>query len=239
MNAAACIVFHVPENDQECLYRLENLVYVSKWFLSCGVPVYLYVSGDASQISFPPLYSHVIWDAREGFNKPRGYNALAESAAKSHEILLFAETDNFGSNVTLACEKALEKGWSPGWYNLAYTSRLSREKIMREYPSHNPRLTLPSYCFGQDGHEGGLIAFRRDVFHDLQGYDERYTGLGGMDNEIVCRASRIAQPRVIPKLGMCIHLWHPPSPMKQVRGNLDRLRTLQAATGRTVWRGEP
>jgi glycosyltransferase involved in cell wall biosynthesis len=75
--------------------------------------------------------------------------------------------------------------------------------------------------------QGGTLAIRKDAFEKIGGYDERFVGWGGEDNEFYdrCRILRNWRFGYLP----FVHLWHPPQAEKvslDSCGNLDLLNRL-------------
>jgi hypothetical protein len=68
-----------------------------------------------------------------------------------------------------------------------------------------PELVKQNWC-------GGTLAIRREAYAAIGGFDERFTGWGGVDNEFFQRCGLLRQYRYcyIP----FVHLWHPQQPMK-------------------------
>lgn len=60
--------------------------------------------------------------------------------------------------------------------------------------------------------QGGTLAIRKDAFFQVGGYDERFVGWGGEDNEFFdrCQTLRSWRYGYLP----FIHLWHPPQTEK-------------------------
>ncbi|TFH46826.1 MAG: hypothetical protein E4H01_09320 [Lysobacterales bacterium] len=79
----------------------------------------------------------------------------------------------------------------------------------------------------QNSQSGGSVGVDREAFWSIGGFDERFVGWGGEDNELWERAQ---MRRVYPFSFLpMVHLWHAPQPDKYKRdeGNtLDLYRTL-------------
>lgn len=60
--------------------------------------------------------------------------------------------------------------------------------------------------------QGGTLAISKEAFYQIGGYDQRFVGWGGEDNEFFdrCRTLRAFRSGYLP----FIHLWHEPQPAK-------------------------
>lgn len=101
--------------------------------------------------------------------------------------------------------------WCFCWNKIKYFDKISSEKILSE--DNNFVETEYDYKREFTPHkgsaEGGIVFYRKKFFlEDLHGYSEFFENLGGEDNEVVFRSSKLTNSYI--KLPFTIyHLFHP------------------------------
>ena len=146
------------------------------------------------------------------FNRAEARN-VGVSRLKKVEYLLLLDADTlFNSDQIERGVEAIENG-AP-WV-IAYDTYCSlTESASAEILRHRPDLYLgepePGKTMFKLKSFAGVLLMRKEVFHDVGGYDERFKGWGYEDNAFKDKMDTLHGPfqRV---RGNAYHLWHPRS----------------------------
>lgn len=164
----------------------------------------------------PPwvLYIHTPLPEKDmAYSRSRAFNAGVRAA--QGEFLIFHDNDMLVPSVYA---RELHSFFCKGFevVNLKrfifYLDQMSSEKICRESTfQFSPEIN----AIMQNAEGGGSIGISRTAFFEIGGFDERFIGWGGEDNEFWERA----QTRKVYPYGYLplVHLWHPPSEGKAGR----------------------
>jgi hypothetical protein len=154
-------------------------------------------------------YIHLPRGAAQHFNKSRALNA-GVAAARARYVLLH---DSDTVPPARYCETAvacLEEGYE-GLLPIRLLFRLDREASAAFQQSTGSRLPA-SVSEVMQNFPGASQAISRDAFERVGGYDERYEGWGGEDEEFLERL--MTRHFFRGSYAPTIHLWHPEAPKK-------------------------
>lgn len=234
MTVPVFIALHAERDDGEWAVRVENAGAVSRRFRVEGFLPHVIMSCPPEMLDRPYPFDYMHYETRPFCRGAMFNHAIRE--LPNYPAYLFGEADCLIQDTHRCLNAAIKHGWSWGWTDGYYLNKAERAALLetfdgswpREYSRDNVRR------YGYKGTEGGLIGIRADVLETLNGFDEYYTDLGGLDNEVVVRLKRVHRGVGI-KQDM-IHLWHPQSPLKQLRGNTHRLGRLKVNRDVVNWR---
>lgn len=137
------------------------------------------------------------------FNKPWLYN-IGVALAKTNNILLGEGDVSVNLKFFIELEKYINsnnKDWFFCWNRIQYWNE-TRDKVLRD---DAPRVGMA---------EGGIVYFKKDFFWSIGGANEHIQELGGIDNELIRRASFKTKTYDMFKWTIH-HMWHPVSNIKK------------------------
>lgn len=137
------------------------------------------------------------------FNKPWLYN-IGVKLSKTNNILLAEGDININRRYFIQIKKFIEKSdkkWFFGWNRIKYWNE-NADKVIRD---DTPRIGMA---------EGGIVYFNKNFYWDIGGANEFIQELGGIDNELIRRASYISKTYDMFKWTIN-HMWHPISKVKE------------------------
>lgn len=148
------------------------------------------------------------------FNKGWCINVGVKAA--KNEYVYICESEMYSSEPYLnnVSDFMFEKNlkWCFAWNTLCYTSEQQRNQIMQNMPCIREYNREPHIMKT----EGGIVAFDKDFFLNIGGFNEWFELLGGIDNEIAYRA--FMRSGTYQRYKHAIdHLWHPRSESKNVK----------------------
>lgn len=137
------------------------------------------------------------------FNKPWLYN-IGVKLSKTNNILLAEGDININRKYFSELKTFIEgsnKKWFFAWNRIIYWDKKA-DKILRD---DKPRPGMA---------EGGIVYFDKNFYWDIGGVNEHIQELGGIDNELIRRASFIT--KTYDSFNWTInHMWHPISNVKK------------------------
>jgi hypothetical protein len=168
------------------------------------------------------------------FNKGWCLNVGARQAPNNY--LVFADADMYARDVCWSrLYQWMKQGylWSFAWNRLIYTDIYQRDQIFR----YNKSMPGLPYTTPKPGYsEGGLVCFYKPFFYEIGQYNECFTELGGIDNEIILRAKSVY--KFYPMFPLVVyHMTHPQvkkSSRPTRKANIRRLKQTRNRTGEMI-----
>ena len=175
-------------------------------------------------LDWPPGIRHLFIPAEkdETFNKCHAMNEGARNA--QHPILIFLDADIvLPSDCVFHILNKISDGWE-AVRPIRFLFLLNEETSLAFMRDHDSKSIMEINQVHQN-FPGGLTAIRRDVYFELGGHDERFSGWGAEDLEFL---DRLQTRKLYPgEFLPAIHLWHPPAKKKQIgHRNADLLKTV-------------
>ena len=137
------------------------------------------------------------------FNKPWLYN-IGVKLSKTDNILLAEGDINVNRKYFIELKEFIKnsnKKWFFAWNRIKYWNE-NADKVLRD---DKPRIGMA---------EGGIVYFNKSFYWDIGGANEHIQELGGIDNELIRRASFIS--KTYDSFEWIInHMWHPISKVKK------------------------
>lgn len=164
-----------------------------------------------------------VTDIRQ-WSKGRAFEDVARVA--EYDVLVLADADVMPhpAAIEAAIPMTLTYGWVVpyGWvYRLnAEATREVLDGDLEQRPAHRQRFELtPERGRYRGRPTGGCVVISRGAYEEVGGVDPRFEGWGGEDLAMATALrTLVGQPK---RLDLPLwHLWHPPSPLQEVGGNI-------------------
>lgn len=197
--------------------RRENLFAVLRWLAQWPEMQAIVVEQDTvSQLDALPFGTACTAYSAGPFNKSWGFNIAARLAR--NPILIVGDADVIAPHTLADAVERCRQGAAavkPYREIVDLTTEETQRVRSGEWtfsparPRDSPR--------SREGHKefivfaGGLFVIRRDAYHGIGGFDERFLGWGGEDDAMSARIRRMKVPTEEIDGEPALHLWHPRS----------------------------
>jgi GT2 family glycosyltransferase len=123
------------------------------------------------------------------------------------DVLVFADNDILLNPESLneAIENVIKNKGSASPYNVVYDLKEDDFKTVINFPLEFKCLNRVSRC---GFYAGGVVILHREAFEKLGGWDERFIGWGGEDDQFYTKIKKLEIPVFVNKSSIAYHLHH-------------------------------
>lgn len=208
LNNLEIIIFHKHSSD----WRLKNLVNIILYLKSIYNFNITIVEQDKKEIDSKKIkelnvkYLFDYYD-KNNYNKSRAYNLGARNT--KCQTYCFHDSDILiESHIYKFCSKFFDKFQVITPYNKVIN--LNEYETKRFYSEKQYTLPIGKLPREKDGNytnvSGGIVFFNRDAFWDIGGWDERFEGWGGEDDQMNDKINKCLTLKIFKSISL--HLYH-------------------------------